>query len=116
MKARGKAGSVIAAAVANRWTRRLFHDVRALEVAAYRAAGERTSSPPESTRCKAFDGNLTIGDGELDGLLGLLTDSSVSDGATTALSNDQHGQGDSPSSDRRKRLPRLGPLTPPEPS
>lgn len=34
MKARGKAGSVIAAAVANRWTRRLFHDVRALEMAA----------------------------------------------------------------------------------
>ncbi len=34
MKERGKAGSLIAAAVANRWTRRLFHDVRALELAA----------------------------------------------------------------------------------
>lgn len=31
---RGKAGSVIAAAVANRWTRRLFHELRALELAA----------------------------------------------------------------------------------
>jgi transposase len=31
---RGKAGSVIAAAVANRWTRRLFHELRALERAA----------------------------------------------------------------------------------
>ena len=34
MKERGKAGSLIAAAVANRWMRRLFHDVRALETAA----------------------------------------------------------------------------------
>lgn len=33
-QARGKAGSVIAAAVANRWTRRLFHDLRALEAVA----------------------------------------------------------------------------------
>ena len=34
LKERGKAGSVIAAAVANRWMRRLFHDLRALELAA----------------------------------------------------------------------------------
>ena len=34
MKERGQAGSLIAAAVANRWMRRLFHDVRALELAA----------------------------------------------------------------------------------
>ena len=34
LKERGKAGSVIAAAVANRWTRRLFHDLRAVELAA----------------------------------------------------------------------------------
>jgi len=34
LQARGKAGSVIAAAVANRWTRRLFHELGALEAAA----------------------------------------------------------------------------------
>lgn len=34
LKARGKAGSVIAAAVANRWMRRLFHDLRAVELPA----------------------------------------------------------------------------------
>jgi transposase len=34
LRARGKAGSVIAAAVANRWMRRLFHELCALELAA----------------------------------------------------------------------------------
>ena len=34
LKARGKAGSLIAAAVANRWRRRLFHELCALESAA----------------------------------------------------------------------------------
>jgi transposase len=34
LKERGKPGSLIAAAVANRWTRRLFHDLRAVELTA----------------------------------------------------------------------------------
>jgi len=34
LKERGKAGSLIAAAVANHWTRRLFHNLRAVELAA----------------------------------------------------------------------------------
>jgi transposase len=38
LKARGKAGSVIAAAIANRWTRSLFHQLRAVETAAPVAA------------------------------------------------------------------------------
>ena len=70
-------------------------------------AGKAFLSPSESTRCKAFDGNLTIGAGGLERLLGIQMDSSVTDGATAALPNDSHGQGVSPSSDRRMGLPRL---------
>ena len=38
LKARGKAGSVIAAAIANRWMRGLFHELQALETPALLAA------------------------------------------------------------------------------
>lgn len=38
LKARGKAGSVIAAAIANRWVRGLFHELQALETPAVLAA------------------------------------------------------------------------------
>ena len=63
--------------------------------------GKQLVSPPESTRCEAFGGNLTTRGGELDRLLGILMDCSAVDGAAVALSNDQHGQGNSPGSNRR---------------